>query len=115
MNLFNKRLVHEVKIFCFHCADRSCLPSLLRIHRMAAQQGIYRRSFRVAFVVGTVLNLIHQSQTLLGLLSLDLLAMERLNVIKALLTYAVPFLVATYGALTALEFTRNDSQNKPSV
>lgn len=105
----------KLKFFCFHCTDRSCLPRLLRIHRMAIQQGIYRRSFRIAFVVGTVLNVIHQPQALLGLLSLDLLAMERLNVTKTLLTYAVPFLVATYGALTALELRRNNSQNKPSA
>ncbi|MDD5412820.1 MAG: nitrate/nitrite transporter NrtS [Methylobacter sp.] len=82
---------------------------------MAIQPGIYRRSFRMAFVVGTVLNLINQPQTLLRFFFFDFPAMERLNIIKTLLTYAVPFLVATYGALTALDLRLIDSQNKPST
>jgi hypothetical protein len=97
------------KFFGFHCTDRNCLPNLLRIHRMAIQLGIYRRSFRVAFVVGTALNLINQPQAMLGFLFLDFPAAERLNVIKTLLTYAVPFLVASYSALTALGLKKIDS------
>lgn len=103
------------KFFGFHCTDRNCLPNLLRIHRMAIQLGIYHRSFRVALVVGTVLNLINQPQALLGSLFLDFHGEERLNITKTLLTYAVPFLVATYGALTALDLRLIDLQNKPSA
>lgn len=83
--------------------------NLLRIHRTAIQLGIYRRSCKVAFVVGTLLNLINQPQAVLGLLSLDYPAMQRLDVVKALLTYSVPFLVASYGALTAIAQQRTDS------
>jgi hypothetical protein len=87
------------KYFSFHCADRNYLLNLLHIHRMAIQLGIYRRSFKVAFVARTMLNLINQPQAMLEFIFLDFLAMERLNVIKTLLTYAVPFLVASYAAL----------------
>jgi hypothetical protein len=89
------------KFFCFDCVDKNCLPNLLRIHRTAIQQGIYRRSFKVAFIVGTLLNLINQPQAMFGFLFLDFPVVERLNIIKMLLTYAVPFLVASYVALTA--------------
>lgn len=102
------------KFFGFHCIDRNCLPNMLRVHRMAIQSGIYRRSFRVALVVGTVLNLINQPQAL-DLLFWDFHRVERLNITKTLLTYTVPFLVATYGALTAINPRLIDSQNKPSA
>lgn len=103
------------KFFGFHCTDRNCLPNVLRVHRLAIQLGIYRRSFRVALVIGTVLNLINQPQALLDLLFWDFHGEERLNITKTLLTYTVPFLVATYGALTALDLRLIDSQNKPSA
>jgi|GEM_PF-1278806 len=98
------------KFFCFDCADRNCLPNLLCIHRMAIQFGIYRRSFKVAFTVGTMLNLINQPQAMFGFLFLDFSAGVRLNIIKMLLTYAVPFLVASYGALMALDLSQNPRQ-----
>jgi hypothetical protein len=82
---------------------------------MAIQQGIYNRSFRVSVVVGTVLNFINQPQALRGFLFLDFHDAECLNVTKTLLTYAVPFFVATYGALTALNPRLMNSQNKPSA
>ena len=46
------------------------------------------RSFFVALVVGTILNLINQGDALFG----D----AHLNIIKVILTYAVPYCVATY-------------------
>jgi hypothetical protein len=95
--------------FCFHCADSNYFSNLLRIHRIAIQLSIYRRSLKVAFVVGTLLNLINQPQAVLGLLSLDNLAMQRIDVVKALLTYSIPFLVASYGALTAIAHRQTDS------
>jgi len=54
--------------------------------------GIIRRSLRVALIVGTILNLINQGDALFG--------SARLNVLKLLLTYSVPFCVATYGAVS---------------
>ncbi|CAD6880555.1 hypothetical protein [Methylomonas albis] len=94
------------------CKDAvgSCFAKLLDLHRTAIRLGIYRRSGKIAFVVGTLLNLINQPQAVLGLLFLDYPAMQGLDVIRALLTYSVPFLVATYGALTALTLhQRTDS------
>lgn len=68
--------------------DLRCLKCALR-HR-----GLLRRSLMVSLVVGTILTLLNQGDTLLA---------ARWN--NALywqipLTYCVPFLVATYGALT---------------
>ncbi len=59
----------------------------------AVTEGVPRRSFYVALVVGTILNLINQGDVLWG----D----EDLNVLKLALTYCVPYCVATYGAVTA--------------
>lgn len=92
----------------FNAASGNNFRKLLRHHRTAIQLGIYRRSGKVALVVGTLLNLINQPQAVLGLLCLDYPAMQRLDVVKALLTYSVPFLVATYGALTAIAHHRAD-------
>lgn len=55
-------------------------------------EGVPRRSFIVALVVGTVLNLINQGDALLSGVPVD--------VTKLLLTYAVPYGVATYGAVS---------------
>ncbi len=52
------------------------------------------RSLKVSLVVGTVLNLINQPEAIFG----D----QSLVIWKVALTYMVPFLVATYGAVTAL-------------
>ncbi|MGE0423567.1 MAG: nitrate/nitrite transporter NrtS [Reyranellaceae bacterium] len=53
-----------------------------------------RRSLIVAVVVGTLLNTINQGDALL--------AGGEVNWFKIALTYCVPFLVATYGAWSAL-------------
>jgi hypothetical protein len=60
--------------------------------RYALSDGIPRRSLVVAVLVGTVLNLINQGDALLGALPL--------NWFKLGLTYVVPYLVATYGAVS---------------
>lgn len=83
--------------------NNSHLQYLRRLYRQAMQSGIYRRSSRVAFVVGTVLNLINQPQAMLELILLDFIAMEPLSILKIALTYAVPFFVATYAALSTLQ------------
>lgn len=59
---------------------------------LALSDGCPKRSIIVAVVVGTVLNLLNQGDFLL--------AGEPLNWWKIALTYAVPYLVATYGAVT---------------
>ncbi|MEO1190921.1 MAG: nitrate/nitrite transporter NrtS [Pseudomonadota bacterium] len=56
-------------------------------------RAVLRRSAIVALLVGTMLNLINQPDALLGEMPLDLF--------KLVLTYLVPFCVATYGAYAA--------------
>jgi hypothetical protein len=51
-----------------------------------------RRSFLVALIVGTILNFINQGDALFG--------GARLNLTKIILTFAVPYCVATYGAVS---------------
>jgi hypothetical protein len=60
--------------------------------RCALSDGVPRRSFLVALVVGTVLNLINQGDALLGAMPV--------NWFKIVLTYFVPYAVATYGAVS---------------
>lgn len=104
-----------LKLFCLHLPDQNYLPNLLRFHRAAIQLGIYQRSFKMTLAVGTVLNLINQPQALLGFVFLDFQDMRCLNMTKTALTYMVPFLVATYSALAALDFQLTDTQGKPSA
>ncbi len=57
------------------------------------ESGIVRRSLVVAAIVGTILNLINQG---------DVLALGAgMNWWKVALTYCVPYLVSSYGAVTA--------------
>jgi hypothetical protein len=58
----------------------------------AVSDGVPRRSLWVALVVGTILNLINQGDALV--------AGQRLDIAKLMLTYAVPYLVSTYGAVS---------------
>ncbi len=92
-----------IKLMHTFWTNNSHLQQLRRFHRLAMQSGIYRRSSRVAFVVGTLLNLIHQPQAMLELVLLDFVAMDPVKIIKIALTYAVPFFVATYAALSTVE------------
>ena len=57
------------------------------------ERGIVRRSLIIAAIVGTILNIINQGDALLG--GTHLVAW------KIVLTYCVPYCVATYGAVTA--------------
>ena len=54
--------------------------------------GVPRRSLAVSLAVGTILNLINQGDALF--------AGGRLNAVKIMLTYLVPYCVATYGAVS---------------
>ena len=62
------------------------------ICRSCIGDGVPRRSFVVALLVGTILNLINQGDALLDA--------HPLNLAKLLLTYLVPYCVATYGAVS---------------
>src|SRR5215813_9883075 len=55
-------------------------------------EGIPARSLGVALIVGTILNLINQAD--------PLFSGGRLNFAKIILTFAVPYCVATYGAVS---------------
>jgi hypothetical protein len=66
----------------------------------ALSDGVPRRSLYVALVVGTVLNLINQGDALFGAGPIDWL--------KVALTYCVPYLVCTYGAV-ATQIARRKS------
>jgi len=57
----------------------------------AVSDGVPRRSLYVALIVGTVLNLINQGDALIGPGTIDWL--------KVGLTYCVPYVVSTYGAV----------------
>jgi hypothetical protein len=67
-------------------------PSLSQICSWCVSDGVPRRSFIVALIVGTILNLINQGDALFG--------GGRLNVTKIILTFVVPYCVATYGAVS---------------
>jgi len=60
----------------------------------AFQRETIARSLKVALIVGTALNIINQGDALMN----D----EHVNIFKCLLTYTVPYCVATYGAVAAL-------------
>ncbi len=64
----------------------------MRFISYALDAGVPRRSFGVAVVVGTILNLINQGDALFGGRTLDWT--------KIALTFAVPYCVATYGAVS---------------
>ena len=67
---------------------------LVRIIRLCFSGGIPKRSLIVAIIVGTILNLINQSDGMLGRAPIDWT--------RLVLTYMVPYCVSTYGAVSAL-------------
>ncbi len=66
------------------------MPSLWHF---AAADGTPRNALKVALVVGAILTLINQGDVIL--------AGGMPDMVKAGLTFVVPYLVATYGAVTA--------------
>ncbi len=72
------------------------------IWHLCISNDVPKRSFWIAIVVGTILNLINQGDYLmLG---------DPVNIFKIALTYAVPYCVATYSAVTAhLSYERTSS------
>ena len=63
-----------------------------RIWLYCISDGVPKRSLVVALIVGTILNLINQGDALV--------AGARLNLTKLILTFVVPYAVATYGAVS---------------
>ncbi len=61
---------------------------------ISLRPAVVRRSFNVALVVGSLLIVINQGDRIV--------AGEGVDVAKTLLTYLVPYCVATYGAVSAL-------------
>ena len=73
--------------------DREPLMQMLRrVIHYSLSDGVPFRSGCAAIVVGTILNLINQGDTILEAASL--------NWIKIVLTYFVPYAVSTYGAVS---------------
>jgi hypothetical protein len=72
-----------------------------RALRRTFARAVVLRSLTVAVLIGTVLNAINQGP--------ELLAGQPVSVLKVLLTYAVPFCVASYGAYAALRQRAGDS------
>jgi hypothetical protein len=68
------------------------MPRWREICGYCVSGGVPRRSFVVALIVGTILNLINQGDVLLSGAPLDFT--------KIILTFAVPYCVATYGAVS---------------
>ena len=67
-------------------------PQYLLIWRYCTSGGVPKRSLTVAIIVGTILNLINQGDVLFGA--------APFNLTKLMLTFAVPYAVATYGAVS---------------
>ena len=65
---------------------------LSQIFLWCVSDGVPRRSLCVALIVGTILNLINQGDALFS--------GGDLNVTKIILTFVVPYCVATYGAVS---------------
>lgn len=62
-------------------------------YAIALEPGIQKRSWIVALVVGSILNVINQGDALF--------TGEDLVIWKLVLTFCVPYCVATYGAVSA--------------
>jgi len=68
------------------------MPRLGLIWHCCISDGVPRRSLAVALIVGSVLNLINQGDVLFGA--------GRVDYLKLMLTFLVPYCVATYGAVS---------------
>jgi hypothetical protein len=78
-----------------------------RIWLCCTSDGVPKRSLAVALVVGAVLNLINQGDALFG--------GARPDPLKLILTFAVPYLVATYGAVSYRLRSGSDSSARPKT
>ena len=90
---------------CFGKLGEGLVARLSQIWLYCLSDGVPKRSGRVA-LVGVLLNLINQGDALLG--------HGHVNVIKLVLTFVVPYCVATYGAVSfrlALERARQQPED----
>jgi hypothetical protein len=82
------------------------MSRLSQICLYSVSDGVPRRSLVVALIVGTILNLINQGDALFG--------EGRLNLTKMILTFAVPYCVATYGAVSYRMSGAGESRRSPA-
>jgi hypothetical protein len=68
--------------------------------RQTFARAVVVRSLMVAVLIGTILNAINQGP--------ELVAGQHVSILKVLLTYAVPFCVASYGAYAAFRQRADD-------
>ena len=73
-------------------APEPSTPSWRIILRLCLTGGVPRRSLLVALIVGAILNMINQGDVLISGADIDL--------VKVILTFVVPYCVATYGAVS---------------
>jgi len=72
---------------------RDAMPAWHLALRYARDGGVPRRSLKIAVIVGTILNLINQGDVLMA----DIGAVSWA---KCAMTYVVPYLVSTWGAVS---------------
>jgi hypothetical protein len=82
------------------------MARLGHVCRCAISDGVPRRSFVVALIVGTILNLINQGDALVTGMPIE--------VVKLLLTYLVPYCVSTYGAVSYRLHAARMTSHRPS-
>lgn len=82
------------------------VPYWRRALHFTTAAGVPARSFRVAVVVGTALNLINQGDALIGAAAI--------NWWKLGLTYGMPYAVSTYGAVAFRMAQENRDEETPS-
>jgi hypothetical protein len=82
------------------------MDTIGRICRCATSDGVPRRSFIVALIVGTILNLINQGDAMFAGMPVDLA--------KLLLTYLVPYCVSTYGAVSYRLHAARQAPSEPT-
>lgn len=72
--------------------------------RQTCSRAVVFRSLMVAALIGTILNAINQGP--------EFLAGKSVDGLKVLLTYAVPFFVASYGAYSAFRAPPRSGESK---
>jgi hypothetical protein len=76
------------------------------IWHYSISDGVPRRALAVAAIVGSILNLINQGDRLFGT--------EQIDFAKVLLTFVVPYCVATYGAVSyRMRVARHSDRTAP--
>lgn len=71
--------------------------SLSRFMRLALSGEVVKSAIKVALIVGTLLALINHGDSLLQM------SLNAENIVQILLTYLVPYCVATYSSVKAIQ------------